>query len=110
MLFPFHELDGVIWRGIPLISDGAKTITPSPSTVQPAGKFPNERSIIATSFPVFSIHAVGHEDTPSLTFQLSFESTVIPDTEPTLTGTCSMILPLPSPFEICILTVPTSSN
>ena len=57
---------------------------------------------------MFSIQAVGQEETPSLTFQLPFESTIIPGTEPILTGTCSTTFPLPSPLEIWMLTTPTS--
>ena len=65
-------------------------------------------SIIATSLPVFSIQAVGHDDLPSLTFQDSAESITIPGADPTLIGTCSTICPSPLPFEILILITPTS--
>ena len=61
MLFPFQELAGSIWNGTPLISLGATTITSSPFSVQPFGRFVIDKSIIATSLPVFSIHAVGQD-------------------------------------------------
>ena len=63
----------------------------SPVSVQSLGKLANDKSITATSFPLFSIHAVGQEATSFLTFHGPLESTIMLGSDPTLIGISSVI-------------------